>query len=111
MASKQSMAALKKFAETHNSWVLLRDDLGKKPVMLFKYKPGSWKITNDQIGLGDPEAPMPPHLFWLFNDIAQWEVANESERTLHITGPVKWCIQSFETEEEADAKIKQLKEM
>lgn len=111
MASQQSIDKLRKFAEVHNSWVLLRDDLGKKPVMLFKFEPGSWNITGDQIRLGNPDNPMPPSVFWLLNGTAQWEIANESDHTIHITGPVKWCIQGFQTEEEIDGKMKQLKDM
>ena len=111
MASEQHINTLRKFAEVNNSWILLRDDLGKKPNMLFKYSPGSWNIQNDQIGLGNPEDPHPPYVFWVLSKIAQWEVGNESANTLHIGGPIKWILHSFNTEEEIDAKMKQLKEM
>lgn len=110
MATEQHIAALKKFAETNDQWILLSDDLGKKPRMMFKYPPGSWNIAEDQIGIGDPEAPHPPYIFWVLSKVAQWGVKEESDRSIRITGPVKWRVFSFETEEEIDAKMKELKE-
>lgn len=108
MANQKHIDTLRKYAETNNSWILLRDDLSKKPNLLFKYPPGSWNITGDQIGLGGPENPNPPYVFWALNENAQWEAANEGH-SLHVKGAIGWLIDSFETEEEINAKIDQIK--
>ncbi|RKD22713.1 hypothetical protein BEP19_10680 [Ammoniphilus oxalaticus] len=110
MASKQHITKLRTFAETNDTWILLRDDFGKKPTMLFKYPPGSWNIAEDQVGIGDTNASHPPYVFWVLNDAAQWGIGEQSDDTLQVTGPVQWRILSFESEEEIDAKMKQLQQ-